>query len=480
MNKEIKNQIIRSELNIEKWPLFTTSTFKGKSKELTRTIKLANGDIETRKVVIGRINNTEVGVFRIFDFKGFCALLKIWESQGRPATKNVTFNFKQIADILELSWGGKTFTEIKAMMNRLRKIPIDWSNSFYNREKKETERLIESFNILSDLKIYERGKQTGQMSFSFSSFAFDKRLVANLLNNYSKPLLLSTVLRFKKEISILLYRYIDLIMNDKDHFERRTKELLADLDLSPTGYPYPAQRKKLLEPVLKELIGAEISSGVITVAALQRTKSDKDYKVVFEKRRKETAPAVEPIKVDEELFAPTDIVSELISRGISPGVAQELARQHPEIFIQEKIEVFDLLKAGKSKMISKNPAGWLRSAIEQNYSAPDHLETKEKKEKRVKAKAIADEQLAQVLRREEYNQWMSSTPESKVWYQVERWKKQYHGDNGSDPAADLVAAEQRRLINELPTNEQMQMKCFGRIIYPEDLNKKQGAEEGKQ
>ena len=174
MNEEKKkNEIIRSELNIEKWPIFTTSTFKGKSKELTRTIKLANGDIETRKVVIGRINNTEVGVFRTFDLKGFWALLKIWENQGRPAQKNVTFNFKQIAEILELSWGGKTFNEIKAMMMRLRKIPIDWTNSFYNREKQENERLIESFTILSDLRIFERGKSDGQMSFSFSSFAFE-------------------------------------------------------------------------------------------------------------------------------------------------------------------------------------------------------------------------------------------------------------------------------------------------------------------
>jgi len=137
--KKTDKNIIRAELNIEKWPLFTTSSFKGKSKEFTRVVKLANGDIETRKVVIGKINNTEVGVFRIFDFKGFCALIKLWENQGRPADKGVTFSLKDIAEILSLSWGGKTFSEIKAMLMRLRKIPIDWTNSFYNREKKQNE-----------------------------------------------------------------------------------------------------------------------------------------------------------------------------------------------------------------------------------------------------------------------------------------------------------------------------------------------------
>lgn len=478
--KKTDNNIIRAELNIEKWPLFTTSSYKGKSKEFTRMVKLANGDIETRKVVIGKINETEVGVFRIFDFKGFCALIKLWEMQGRPADRGVTFSFRQIADILELSWGGKTFKEIKAMLMRLRKIPIDWTNSFYNREKKEIESLIESFTILSDLKIYEKSKSGGQMVLFFSSFALDKRLLGNLLANYSKPLMLDNVLKFKREISILLYRHIDLIMNDKTHFERKTKELLVDLDIPAVGYPYPAQRKKLFEPILEELVGVEITSGVITKAVLERTKNREDYKVVFEKQAKKDMPPVIEAPQTEEVIESDSIIVELTKRGITPGVAKDLIAQYPEILIRDKIEVFDLLRAGKSSMISKNPAGWLRSAIEQNYSAPANLETKEKKAKRVQLKQIADEQLAQAIKKDDYKRWMSTSPESKVWYKLERWKKQYMAEKGHNPAPDLVTAEQQRLIAELPTNEEIQMQYFGKIIYPDDLNKKPGVEEDKK
>lgn len=480
--KKTDNNIIRAELNIEKWPLFTTSSYKGKSKEFTRMVKLANGNIETRKVVIGKINNTEVGVFRIFDFKGFCALIKLWEMQGRPADRGVSFSFHQIADILELSWGGKTFAEIKAMLMRLRKIPIDWTNSFYNREKKETESLIESFTILSDLKIYEKSKSGGgQMTLFFSSFALDKRLLGNLLANYSKPLMLDNVLKFKREISILLYRHIDLIMNDKIHFERKTKELLVDLDIPAIGYPYPAQRKKLFEPILKELEGVEITSGIITKAALERTKDKEDYKVVFDKQaKKNIATLIEVPQAEEEEIDSASLIVELSKRGITTGVAKDLIAGYPEILIRDKIEVFDLLRAAKSSMISKNPAGWLRSAIEQNYSAPTNLETKEKKAKRAKLKAIADEQLAQVLRADDYKKWMSTSPESKVWYHLERWKKQYSADKGLAPTLDLVTAEQQRLIAELPTNEEIQLQYFGKIVYPHDLNKKPGADEEKK
>ena len=479
-NKTEKN-VIRAELNIEKWPLFTTSSFKGKSKEFTRMVKLANGNIETRKVVIGKINNTEVGVFRIFDFKGFCALIKLWENQGRPKDRGVTFSFHQIAEILGLSWGGKTFAEIKAMLMRLRKIPIDWTNSFYNREKKETENLIESFTILSDLKIYEKSKGGGQMTLFFSSYAFDKRLLGNLLANYSKPLLLDNVLKFKREISILLYRHIDLIMNDKPRFERKTKELLADLDIPAISYPYPAQRKKLFEPILKELEGVEISSGVITKAALERTKDRKDYKVVFEKQPKDekTLALILP-EVEEEVIEETSLLGELTKRGISPGVAKDLIAGYPEVLIRNKIEIFDLLRVGKSAMISKNPAGWLRSAIEQNYSAPDNLETKEKKAKRAKVKALAEAQLDLALKADEYKKWMSTSQESKVWYYLECWKKEQFNKHGEHPSVEQMAEEQARLIAKLPTNEEMQIQCFGRIIYPEDLNKTPGPGQGKE
>ena len=472
MNKKnIDKNIIRAELNIEKWPLFTTSSFKGKSKEFTRVVKLANGDIETRKVVIGKINNTEVGVFRIFDFKGFCALIKLWENQGRPADKGVTFSLKDIAEILSLSWGGKTFSEIKAMLMRLRKIPIDWTNSFYNREKKQNESLIESFTILSDLKIFEKSKAGGQMTLFFSSYAFDKRLLGNLLANYSKPLLLDNVLKFKREISILLYRHIDLLMNDKMHFERKTKELLADLDIPQSSYPHPSQRKKLFDPILKELEGVEISSGIISRAVLERTKDREDYKVVFDKQPKSESPEVRGrVQVlEEETIDTTSLLAELASRGITIGVAKDLIARYPEILIRNKIEVFDLLRAGKSAMISKNPAGWLRSAIEQDYSAPANLETKEKKQKREKAQKEAKEQHELRLKIESYQQLRDAEPESQVWWPLERWKKDFTKKNDRLPTHEEAEQEKALLIAKLPSNEELQMQYFGKIIFPEDI-----------
>jgi len=377
-SKKIKS-IIRSEINIEKYPIFSTSTNKSKSREIVREYKLPDGNVDTRKVTIGKINDVEVGIFRVFDFKGFCALVKIWEEQGRPTKGNIFFSLHQIAQVLELSWGGKSYKEIKAMLMRLRKIPIDWVNSFYNKENDEIESLVESFNILSDLKIFEKGKKNKQIALALSSFAFDKRLVNNLIRNYSKPLILDNILKFKKEVSILLYRYVDLMLSNKNRFECTTSKLINDLDLSQDGYPYPAQRKKLFAPVIKELQGVEISTGFIKRAELVRTKNEKDWKVVFEKEKKAE------VDKDIEIQAPVtqtkqdvDLAQKLISRGITDQVARALINNFPESLVDEKISIFDLLMKGKSNLISKNPAGWLRRSIENDYISPIDLDQNER------------------------------------------------------------------------------------------------------
>ena len=465
-NNEKAKAVIRSELNIEKWPLFTTSNYKGKSKEIVRTVKLPNGNIDVRKVVVGKINDVEVGVFRIFDFKGFCALVQLWEEQGRPLKDNVYFSAYKIADVMGITWSGKSYKLIKEMMMRLRKIPIDWVNSFYIRETKENERLIESFTILSDLKLFERGTKHNQPTLAISSFSFDKRLVANWLANYSKPLILDVIFKFQKEVSVLLYRYIDLIMNDKNHFERKTKELLVELDLSQDGYPYPAQRKKLFTPVIDELRGVRITSGIITKAELVKTKDGSDWKVVFDKRPEsfqqiKQLPTKPPVKEDslEEM---------LIKRGIAHEVAIQLCKDYNEQLIKEKIQIFDILLEGKSNQISKNPPGWLRMAIERDFVAPVTIESEADKKRAREAVEAQKQAMEKQSDIESFINWIKTAPEKKIWWEFEKWKKDYKLKTGKEPTKEEIQQKKQDLINILPDDQTRQLQIFGEILYTKE------------
>lgn len=64
------------------------------------------------------------------------------------------------------------------------------------------------------------------------------------------------------------------------------------------------------------------------------------------------------------------VVVALASRKIAKQVAQKLAGDFPPEYIEEKIAFHDFLVAERPADIKK-PAAWLRSAIENDYSAPD-------------------------------------------------------------------------------------------------------------
>ena len=80
--------------------------------------------------------------------------------------------------------------------------------------------------------------------------------------------------------------------------------------------------------------------------------------------------------------------SALIAVGITPNVAQRLAERHSLQRIEEKLQYLDFLQQEQPDKV-KNPHGWLRKAIEENYSAPDGYPS-------------ADERMAEALEAQRY------------------------------------------------------------------------------
>jgi len=278
----IKDVVIRSELNLEKWAiLFATSKFKGKSREVYRHLHEAKVGVIIGRQKDDQGNVIEVGVLRVSDLKVFYGLIRLWELAGRPADEPVRAGFRELARILGKQWGGEEYNQLRLALERLRRIPIDWVGSFYCKETDTLEEYVSQTNILSVLELYRRKRATSlQAGFAFK---FDDHLLNNLLHNYTKPLNLDVILKFRKELSVLLYCHIDLVLADKDRYERKTGELFEDLAIAGVKYRYPSARKQNLEPALRELQGVRLSTGILRQAILERTQSGKDYKAVFVK-----------------------------------------------------------------------------------------------------------------------------------------------------------------------------------------------------
>ncbi len=374
--KEDNRKIVRSELNIEKWPIFTTSNFKGKSRELSREIITEDGKILSKKVIIGKIADKEIGVLRTFEMKGFYALAKVWEEAGKPTDRDVNFSLHQIAEILRRGWGRTTYRQIWNMMDRLRFIPIKWIYSWKQKDDKEEYSIENGFTILASKQIFEK-KESKQEVFAFSSFRFHEAILKNLTENYTKPVYLDIILGFKKEISVLLYRQIDLIMADKNLYERRTEELFKDLDLG--DYDYPSKRKQLLEPALKELEGVELTTGILDYVKMERTADGKDWKVVFRKSKKrmEIEQKKEQRKINGN--TETETVLDLFNQRFSDRrgtLTVETVENLITKYSADKVmtHIIRIVNDGSVN----NPAGLLRISLEKDWDiAPDKDEMRE-------------------------------------------------------------------------------------------------------
>jgi hypothetical protein len=259
---------------------------------LERGIALPDGTRGTAKLEVGF---THLGTITTEDQKMFYALIRHWEENGKPADRPVYFSDRVIARLLKKrGWGTNVITAITASLRRLRTTPLRWIKSYHRQESPDREMEEETlFNFLDTLKIVTR-KEHGHVTNQQGYFQFDREILSNLLNQYTKPLLDEEFFRLQTEIGQLLYTHVDLILATKDErgrmrtfYERKTRDLFYDLGLlqENPSYKYPSNRKQALLRPIAELQGFRLSTGVLKSIVIEKTSDGKDYKVVFQKGR---------------------------------------------------------------------------------------------------------------------------------------------------------------------------------------------------
>lgn len=321
---------IRPELNLEKWSIWHPAKSKNqpKTRIIERQITLPNGNKINAKLEVGY---TDRGELTTEDQKTYYALVKHWEDHGRPE-QYTPFSLRRIAKLLQKKWGTNVIDSVTQSLMRLRGTLLVWENSYYDNTTKETAELIDTFNILSELKIIRR-KIDGVVNSEVGYFRFNDFTLKNLQTNHTKPVLFDVVLSFKSQTAQVLYTHVDLILAANTFYERRTKELFEDLGISGAEYRKPSVRKRLLQRALKELQNLPLSkSCFIASATLERTKDRKDYKVVFRKASAIATgtAAAHPMPVRETEDAPPSPSAHQLSP--AEQQAEELLRYFHNLF----------------------------------------------------------------------------------------------------------------------------------------------------
>lgn len=269
--------IVRNDLNIEKSPIFVLSRSKGEMKvrEIEWQRKISKDETILSKIRISP--SLDHGSLNTEDQKVLYALIKLWEGKGRPEI--LYFSLNELAKALEKSWSVKTYNSLRESLLRLRFTAFVWIKAYYDDATNDYYDELDSFTILSDLKIAKRTKNE-RITTQACKVKFNEYLDKNLRSNHTQPAFYNQIIKFKSGLAQLIYQQLELVMHDKIRYERNSEGLLLeDLKLDCVDYKYPSGRKKVLDVAVKELQGVPIPSGIITTS-LEQTKDKSDYKLV--------------------------------------------------------------------------------------------------------------------------------------------------------------------------------------------------------
>ena len=160
--------------------------------------------------------------------------------------------------------------------------------------------------------------------------------------------------------------------------------------------------------------------------------------------------------------------------GFSHKVTEGLLKRQSEARIREVLQWASWAKSHNPALIAKNPAGWIRKALEEDWQAPAGYEPEEeikaRQEKREQLAAGHKQQIEEQFREDEWKNWYSSTPAQRVMGELWAWIARYKLEHdGKEPSAEEVGDKEKELIAKLPSNVKRQQQIFGCVRYPEQV-----------
>lgn len=102
-------------------------------------------------------------------------------------------------------------------------------------------------------------------------------------------------------------------------------------------------------------------------------------------------PQARPGRKPKSRTEPVSLGQELVSRGVTAGVASALVAEYPEEQIRRQLEHADFLAEAGGKEIS-NPGAYLAKAVRDDFAPPPGFEPKVVRDKRREAERIRERQ----------------------------------------------------------------------------------------
>lgn len=437
----------RDEMNLAEFALGLASDRNAKNIktiEREQTLVLSDGTrLEQFWTVTG---SDKHGLPRAGDDDVLIALLKLASDQGFK-DRRINFTRYEVMQILGWDPCGANYRRFEGSLERLAGVRIMAKNCFWDCLKKLYTSLY--FGLIDDYQILDRGgRQLQQLEMPLTHVNLNEKFFQSLRDGNLKRLDLSLYYRLRSAVSKRLYRFLDKRAHRKQFFEVDLYSMATvNLGLDLSTRKYASQVKQMLEPANEELH----EHGFICDWKYRWSPERETWFVGYSfsgSRQRMVGPVPTPSA------SASSLVEALVSRGLSLKIATRLNDQYPDR-IAGKLDLFDHLVNARSPLVSKNPVGWLRKAIEDDYQAqvpgyhtPDQREKKKRDKEAARWKEI-EETRRQEARQQELWAHYLELPE------VERLD---------------ILAEARRILRFLPADKLETIEIDSPLLKVEIVN----------
>jgi hypothetical protein len=298
--------------------------------------------------------------------------------------KNPKVHFTRYELLRLLGWNneGRNYRRLDESLQRWVGVTLHYDNCWWDNRAKRygdaTLHILESAIILDGKA--QLDEDDSQQLLPLSSFTWNRVFLNSCQADNLKLLDVGMYFSLEHSAAKRLYRFLDKRFYKGPHWVFDLAEIAFErVGLSRNYSRNVAKIKEKLQPAVEELEDIGFLEPLGRDA--RYFKDAGGWKIRLSKRQLDKSPPAPPGR-GSELPA---LVRQLVERGVSPTKADELFASYPEARLREKIDIFDWLARTADRRIHRNPGGWLRKAIEDDYTAPKGYENAATREERQRA-----------------------------------------------------------------------------------------------
>lgn len=437
-----KNSDGRDELNLAEFPLCALAhRLRPDQKTLRfedRVWDERRGETITRQLTI--TGSDAYGLPTALDDEVLLGLIQL-SRLGQFADRTVRFTRYQLIQLLGWRHESKSYERIEASLNRWTGVTLYYQRAWWNKAKGCW--VDEKFHVLDNVRLFRREEagMDAEDESPGSVFVWNDVIFRSFQAGNLKSIDFDFFRELRSAIARRLYRFLDKRFFRRGRLEFELKEFACEHAGLSRNYD-SANLKRKLRAGIAELERRGYLRALPDTERFRKVCSG-EWRVVFEQAGNAGS---RPPPEAQELASP--LVAALTARGVAPSTARSTVARFPARRIQAQLEVFDYLLARNDPKVSRNPPGFLVSAIRGEYAPPREFLTHAEKERRQRE---AEARRAQEARRRERQEAALQAKEAAREQAIQRfWQSLPAGERErlEQDALSCIGVAQHKLLGQ--------------------------------